>query len=162
VDQAIKTPGNVDPPRGLWSARVDDKGRLKLPAVFAQYLTAKQAEKVFITTMDESTGKIYTIPVWNENVKLLESGTGAERAMGKQILFRANFHGADAELDQQGRLLLPSEMRRKLGFENAQVHLEAYEGLFNIYSQKVFDETMRQSGEDLHTKLAHFEGKGLR
>lgn len=152
----------VDPPRGLWGAKVDDKGRLKLPANFAQYLTALQAEKVFITSMDESTGKIYTIPVWNENVKLLESGSGEQRAWGKQLLFRANHNGADAELDQQGRLLLPSEMRRKLGFENAQVYLEAYDGLFNIYSQKVHDEMMRLSDEDRHTKLAHFEEKGLR
>ncbi|MCC6362441.1 MAG: hypothetical protein IT165_02900 [Bryobacterales bacterium] len=156
------SPMPVDPPRGLYPAKVDEKGRLKLPTNFAGYLAALQATKVFVTSLDQTTAKVYTIPVWNENVNLLQNGGGENRNWGKDILLLANILGADAELDSAGRLLLPTELRRMLGLENAPVWLEAYEGLINIYSQQVFEEKRRRAQENLQAKLQFMEGLGLK
>ena len=49
----------VESPRGIYPARVDEKGRLKLPADFQRFLQESGATKVFITSFDELTVSIF-------------------------------------------------------------------------------------------------------
>jgi MraZ protein len=65
--EANPRPAPVEPPRGTYQARVDEKGRLKLPAVFQQYLTDLGETKVFVTSLDVRIARIYPISVWKEN-----------------------------------------------------------------------------------------------
>ena len=65
-------PTGVEPPRGFHGARVDEKGRLKLPSVFQQYLKSLGEETVFITTLDMSTLRIYPISLWKQNELFFE------------------------------------------------------------------------------------------
>ena len=60
-EQPQTTP--VEPPRGFFSAHVDDKGRLKLPVDLQQYLTAIGDEKLFVTSVDDRIARIYPISV---------------------------------------------------------------------------------------------------
>lgn len=131
----------VDSPRGTYPAKVDEKGRLKLPTDFVGYLNALQAKKLFITTLDESTCKMYTTPVWNANLKRLNAAQ--DKATARQTLFLANHWGRDAEVDpDSGRVLLPAELRRKLGLENAQVFLAANDGVLNVYSEAQYQQEL--------------------
>ncbi|MBI3679482.1 MAG: hypothetical protein HY235_03715 [Acidobacteria bacterium] len=161
MEQSVNPAPNVDPPLGFWPAKVDDKGRLKLPVNFASYLTALQATKVFITTLDKVTGKIYTIPTWNGNVKLLDA-PGPKRQWGKDLVTVANKYGADGELDANGRLVLPTEMRRTLGLENSQVWLSAGDGVITIREQKVHEAVCSSAEQNLAEKVGHFEETGLK
>lgn len=160
MDQVPAAP-HVDPPRGFFSVKVDDKGRLKLPTDVWEYLKALGTHKVFITSLDNVTGKIYTIPVWNQNVNLLLSA-GQNRQWGKDILTVANMYGQDVEPDVQGRLVLPTELRRSLEMENAQVWLEAFHGFINIYNERTYQERLRKALLNLTEKVEFFEGLGLK
>ena len=40
----------LEPPRGIYPARLDDKGRLKLPVQFQQYLAAFPEKKLFVAS----------------------------------------------------------------------------------------------------------------
>ena len=64
--------GSVEHPRGIYPARIDEKGRLKLPADFHRYLTEIGATRVFVTSFDERIGRIYPIPVWKQVVATFE------------------------------------------------------------------------------------------
>jgi MraZ protein len=132
VDQDLKVPG-VEPPRGFHQARVDEKGRCKLPAIVQQYLAAQGVKKVFITSLDLTTARLYPISVWEQNEKMLaEPGPAATQA--KAISFMAKHYGADSELDAQGRVLVPQVLRRKLQMEDQQVWVGFDKGAFEMYS----------------------------
>lgn len=150
----------VEHPRGIYPARVDDKGRLKLPADFQRYLTEIGAGKVFITSFDERIGRIYPISVWKDIEELLRE-PGEEADAAEDLWFTANDLGGDAEMDAQGRLALPSEMRKMLELENQQVYLEHYKGHVKVFSNKVYQERKRRAAENRAEKLKTFERRGL-
>lgn len=148
----------LEPPRGIYPARVDEKGRLKLPVNFQQFVGG---EKVFITSLDLTTARIYPISVWRDNERILNESTddpdGAE-----DIAFIANDLGADSDVDGQGRVLIPTELRRMLNLESQPVWLECYQGGINVYSKEVYEARQRRARENLAQKLGAFKRKGLR
>ena len=154
-------PVTINPPRGFFPTKVDDKGRLKLTSNFLWYLGGLQAKELFATSLDRSVAKLYSIPVWNRNVALLEN-CGEKRTWGKDVLFLANELGGDGELDNQGRILLPTNLRRLLKLENTTVWLEAFEGGINVYSQEVFEAKQKKAQENLAEKLEYMENLGLK
>ncbi len=160
MDPEIKT-SPVEPPRGIYPARVDEKGRLKLPVNFQEFLSGLGEQKVFITSLDIRTARIYPTSVWKENEKLLAESTDDPEG-AEDIAFMANDLGADSELDGQGRVLVPTELRRLLNLESQQVWLECYQGGINIYNKEVYEERQRRSRENLAAKVATFKKKGLR
>ncbi len=160
MEQAnIGTP--VEPPRGIYPARVDEKGRLKLPVNFQAFLNASGEQKVYITSLDYTTARIYPLQLWKANEEIL-SGSTEDSETAEDIAFVANVLGADSELDGQGRVLLPTDLRRELSLEAQPVWLECFQGGINIYNEKVYEERKRRSRENLAEKLKAFRKKGLK
>ena len=152
--------GSVEHPRGIYPARVDDKGRLKLPADFHRYLTEIGATKVFITSFDERIGRIYPIPVWKQVESLLNSA-GDEAEDAEDLLFTANDLGGDAELDPQGRLLVPGPLRKVMSAENQPMWLEHQRGHIKMFGAEVYEERKQRAARNRGDKLKAFERKGL-
>jgi|SRR5579884_1600521 len=145
----------------MYAARVDEKGRLKLPVNFQQFLSGTGDQMVFITSLDIRTARIYPISVWKENEKILADSTddpdGAE-----DVAFIANDLGADSEMDSQGRVLLPTELRRLLNLEAQPVWLECYQGGINVYGKDVYEERQQRARQNLADKVKSLKRKGLR
>ena len=97
MDEALR-PAAVDPPRGFFPARVDEKGRLKLPAAFQQYLNDIGEKRVFITTLDVATVRIYPNSLWKQNENFFDerSLTDPERSenQGDPVRAAADAHRA--------------------------------------------------------------------
>jgi len=127
----------VAPPRGFYPGRVDEKGRLKLPVKFQEYLAGVEDKSFFVTSFGDGVARIYPESVWKDNEKLFHTTTVAPQA-AQRLAFLANALGADCEIDAQGRMLLPPELRRKLGLENQPVQLLAYRGRIDVYSQEMY------------------------
>jgi MraZ protein len=161
MDQAPNPGKTIDAPRGIFPARVDEKGRLKLPSPFQQYLYALGEQKVFITTLDERTARIYPISVWKENENFFDQFAD-DPAAAEDVAFVANDWGADSELDSQGRLLVPQELRRALGIENQPVWLHCYKGRINVYSKQVYEERKSRASQGLAEKVQLLEKRGLK
>ena len=51
----------VEPPRGMFNGRLDDKGRMKLASALVQYFSALPERKLFVTSLDRRTAQIYPI-----------------------------------------------------------------------------------------------------
>ena len=151
----------VESPRGIYQARVDEKGRLKLPVDMQQLLNASGEQKVFITSLDEVTARIYPIAVWRKNEMILAEAT-EDPETAEDIAFLANDLGADSEVDGQGRVLLPTELRRLLHLEGEQVWLECYQGGINIYNKDVYEARKARARENRAAKLSAFRKLGLR
>jgi DNA-binding transcriptional regulator/RsmH inhibitor MraZ len=82
--------------------------------------------------------------------------------MAEDVAFIANHFGADAEIDNQGRVLLPTELRRALNLENQTVWLDCYQGAVNVYGKEVYDERQRRATDNLGAKLNALKKKGLK
>lgn len=155
--ESVLKPVEIDYPRGLYTARVDDKGRLKLPADFFRYLQDVKSTTVFVTSFDERIGRIYPISVWKEIEKHMQApGNG-----GKSLMFLANDNGVTAEVDSQGRLPLPSELRKKLGVENEQVRLNFYRGGIQFFNNGVYEQERQAALAASASALQSFEDAGI-
>ena len=102
--------------RGNHPTRVDEKGRLKLPADFRGQLEGgAEAKQVFyITSKDGKRAELWPIKAWEEieaNLAKIPSTNPAKR----KFLDVTNYYGQMAEMDNQGRLLLPQILRDKAG-----------------------------------------------
>lgn len=138
-----KSTRRLSPPRGTHTARVDEKGRLKLPVAFQEFF-GKQ--KLFVTTLDGRIARIYTIPVWMKNEALLFEQTD-DPEVAERMAFRVNKYGADTEVDAQGRILLPPELRRLLELENQPVWVMYFKDGLNVYSKAAYEEVDRSVAE---------------
>lgn len=152
----------VDPPRGFFAARVDEKGRLKLPAAFQQYLKDLGEPKVFVTTLDISTVRIYPISVWKQNEKFFDELAIEDPETAENVAFLADHFGGDSEVDGQGRVLVPQELRQKLGLENQPVWLQVYKGRINAFGKEEYEKRMERALANPVENVRKLERKGLR
>jgi MraZ protein len=96
--------------RGHEQARIDDKGRLKLPSVFRSLLESKHGRDLFVTSLTGEYARVYPMPVW----LALEEKLGqmpSSHPSRLRFLDRVNFYGQQVELDAQGRVLVPARLR---------------------------------------------------
>lgn len=151
----------VEAPLGIFQARCDDKGRLKLPANFVAYLKALNVDKVFITTVDMKQIRIYSKSVWQSNTNLFAKA-GENAKIAQDIAFIANLYGGESEIDAQGRVLVPTDLRRKLELEAAPVWIDFYNDRINVFGKRVYEEKMQRAMVDLESKVALMEEKGFK
>jgi MraZ protein len=152
----------VDSPRGFFSAHVDDKGRLKLPVELQQYLTAIGDEKYFVTSVDDRIARIYPISVWKGNEKVLEVLATEDPDAAEALAFVANDYGAEAKVDPQGRMTLPTDLRRALALENQEVRLDCSQGAINVYSKSEYEARKQKAKDSLAEKLKTAKLKGFK
>ncbi len=96
--------------RGNTPARIDDKGRLKVPNAFRSLLEGKYGRELFLTSVTGEFVRIYPMPVWLE----IEQKLGAMPSTNPsrlRFLDRVNYFGQAGELDSQGRVLIPPRLR---------------------------------------------------
>ena len=96
--------------RGNARARIDDKGRLKVPEAFRPPLETKYGREVFLTSLTGEYLRIYPMPVWIEIEEKLGQMPSLHPAR-LRFLDRVNYFGQAAELDAQGRVLVPTRLR---------------------------------------------------
>ena len=48
----------------MYPGRLDEKGRLKVPAALQKYFESLAEKKLFVTSLDKRTAAIYPIAVW--------------------------------------------------------------------------------------------------
>jgi MraZ protein len=97
--------------RGNYPAKVDEKGRLKIPVSFLEEL--KEFGNIFyITSPTGETVRIYPMTVWNGIEEKLAKMPSSDTRKRK-FLMRTSYYGQTVELDAQGRVLLPALLREK-------------------------------------------------
>lgn len=97
--------------RGNYTARTDEKGRLKIPTTFRRYIEEKYGQDFYVTSLTGECVRIYPLPEWEsieQRLALLPSMDPARR----KFLDRTNYYGQQTALDNQGRLLIHPLLRR--------------------------------------------------
>lgn len=150
----------VEPPRGMYPGRLDEKGRLKLPAGFQRFFAALREKALFVTSLDRHIAQIYPMHVWRQNEKFFETYR-EDPSLARRVAFNAADLGAEAEMDAQGRILFSPELRRELGIENQSVRLFAYRGRIEVLSEETYLERKRDAANTTPDQVAKLEAAGL-
>ena len=97
--------------RGNHPARVDEKGRLKVPAEFKRVVDEKYSgAQYYITSLDGKRAQIYPFEEWQRTEEKL-ARLSTFNPTKKKFLDRTNYYGQVVEMDNQARLLVPSLLR---------------------------------------------------
>ena len=96
--------------RGNHPTRVDEKGRLKVPAEFKRLIDEKYGTQFYITSLDGKVAQVYPFEEWQRIEQKLASLSNFNPTK-KKLLSRTNYYGQLVEMDGQGRLLIPSLLR---------------------------------------------------
>ena len=132
--------------RGNYPAKVDEKGRLKIPAVYLEQL--KQfGNQFYITSPTGDSARIYPISVWQAIEEKLSKVSSQNQAKRK-FLMHTSYYGQMAEMDQQGRVLLPAILREKAQTKGEVDVFGALDYLEVMNHAKVMDEMKRDPFTD--------------
>lgn len=140
-------------------SRLDDRGRLRMPADFQRYLGNLREKKLFVTTLDGSTVRIYPMAVWRQNREWLASQPDQD---ARDLLFLANDMGANTEMDPQGRILLHEKLRKTLGLENQALMLMPWVWRIDVYTDQAYQVRKDKAQEGQAEKLQRLELRGLK
>ena len=100
--------------RGRAAAKLDDKGRLKVPAAFRGYIETTWGRELFITSIARSSVLVYPMPVWEETERKIGSLPQSDPALQK-FLDLVSYYGLEGTMDAQGRVLMHAAVRDMLG-----------------------------------------------
>jgi MraZ protein len=100
--------------RGNYAARIDEKGRLKIPNAFRSLVESTHGKELFVTSLTGEYVRIYPMPVWLDLEEKLGRMPSTHPARLK-FLDRVNYFGQPAEFDVQGRVLIHSRLRDSAG-----------------------------------------------
>lgn len=96
--------------RGSYPARIDDKGRLKIPNAFRVLVDDQHGPGLYLTSLNGESVRIYPMAVWLGVEQRLARMPSAHPARLK-FLDRVNYFGQVGEFDAQGRVLIPARLR---------------------------------------------------
>jgi MraZ protein len=149
------------PPLGIYTSRCDEKGRLRLPKEFEEYLRTFPEPEFFVTSLDGNIARIYPIRTWAENQRILaeydENPDAAE-----DVGFLADYWGGVSTIDGQGRILVPPVLRRKIGIEDQKVNVRFYRSAVEIYSEAESERRLQRAMEAPPANRSALQKRGLK
>src|SRR5215469_8495217 len=138
--------------RGNHPTRVDEKGRLKVPAEFKRVIDEKYGTQFYITSLDGKVAQIYPFEEW-ERIEQKLASLSTFNPTKKKFLSRVNYWGQQVEMDGQGRLLMPQLLRdaAQIKGEVAVVGYQKYLEVRNLATLQTEIETESFSADDEKT-----------
>jgi MraZ protein len=98
--------------RGNNPAKVDDKGRLKIPSGFKTLLDAANVTQFYITSTDGKSAQIWPLQEWEKQEKMLAEYSTLDDAVEKYLNL-TSYYGQQVEMDSQSRVVIPQILRDK-------------------------------------------------
>ncbi len=97
--------------RGNHPTRVDEKGRLKLPAAYKHRVDEfYKAKEFYITSKDGKRAELYPMQEW-EKIEAKILSIAQMNPLRKRLLELTSYWGQAANMDEQGRLLIHPLLR---------------------------------------------------
>jgi MraZ protein len=122
--------------RGNSPAKIDDKGRLKVPNGFRAVIQKDHGAELFVTSLTGQSVRIYPMPVWVDIESRLAKMPSTHPAR-QRFLDRVNFYGQVAELDPQGRVLIQPRLRES-ALMNGEVDVLGQQNYLEVWNHERF------------------------
>jgi MraZ protein len=100
--------------RGNAPAKLDTKGRLKVPAHYRRHIDENFGKEFFVTSEGRNSILLYPMSVWETIEKRIDSLPQAHPSLHR-YLDVVNYYGSEATMDAQGRILIHPMVREFVG-----------------------------------------------
>jgi len=100
--------------RGNFTAKIDDKGRLKIPTAFRALIEQEHGPNLYVTSVTGDSVRLYPMPVWVAIETKLARMPSAH-PVRKRFFDRVSYFGQPADIDLQGRVLIHPRLRESAG-----------------------------------------------
>ena len=128
--------------RGNAPATIDDKGRLKIPAVFRTEIEVTWGSDFYVTSLIGNSVLIYPLPVWHEIEQKL-ANLPSLNPTKKKFLDRTNYYGQLASMDKSGRILIPTLLREKAQM-TGEVAVLGYLTNLEVWNHELFVNSLKE------------------
>jgi MraZ protein len=138
--------------RGNHPAKIDEKGRLKVPAAFKALMDAANVTQFFVTSTNGKLAEVWPLPEWEKiEAKLAKASTMDDDADAFRDL--VNYYGQQVEMDNQGRIVLPQILRDKARLDG-EVIVIGKGNLLAVHNRETFESALPELSEDRRRKIA--------
>jgi MraZ protein len=128
--------------RGSYTTRLDEKGRLKVPADYKRLIDEKYGLKFYITSVDGNVAQLYPLEEWEKIERKLAEVPSYNPAKQK-YLDRTNYYGQLVEMDGQGRLLIPPKLRESAAIKGVDVTVVGLQGFLEVRNQAAYEQEVK-------------------
>ncbi|MGB6191376.1 MAG: division/cell wall cluster transcriptional repressor MraZ [Terracidiphilus sp.] len=129
--------------RGNHPAKVDEKGRLKLPSAFKQLVDAAHVTQFYVTSTDGRSAEIWPLPEWEKVEQQLAESSTLDDAVRKYLNL-TSYYGQQVEMDNQARLLLPQILRNSARLD-AEVTVFGMRTYLEVHNRETFEKKLPES-----------------
>ena len=126
--------------RGNHPARIDDKGRLKVPNGFRALIEQQYGSELFVTSVTGEYVRVYPMAVWLEVERRL-ADVPSSNPSRQRFLDRVNFFGQAAAMDKQGRVVVPPLLRESAAMAG-EVSVLGLQNHLAVWNQKRLSERL--------------------
>ena len=126
--------------RGNHPAKVDEKGRLKVPSAFKQLLDAQHVGQFYVTSADGKSAEIWPLPEWEKREAQLAEFSTMDDAVQKYLNL-TSYYGQQVEMDTQARIVLPQILRGTAKLD-AEVAVMGKINYLEVHNLAQFEETL--------------------
>jgi MraZ protein len=138
--------------RGNHPAKVDEKGRLKMPAAFKQLVDAANVTQFYVTSTDGKSAEILPLPEWEKREEQLAEASEMDDAVRKYMNL-TSYYGQQVEVDSQARLLLPQILRTKAQLD-AEVTVIGMRSYIEVHNREMLERSMEELTADDRKTMA--------
>lgn len=126
--------------RGSALAKVDEKGRLKVPASFRASMESKFGAEFFVTSLRGDSVRIYPLEVWTRVEERIARVSSMNPAV---IRFKnaVNYFGQTGTMDGQGRLLIHPLLRERANVSGEVVVL-GQQDFLEVWNRAAFEDRL--------------------
>lgn len=146
--------------RGRIPARIDDKGRLKVPSAFRAHIEAEYGAALYLTSFSPAGEyvRLYPLAVWEGVEEKLRSLPHLSPAR-KAFEMTTSYWGQPAEFDAQGRVVIPPPLREAAG-ASADVEVLGMQNYLDVWNSERLRAMVQGAGlNDSH--LAELSALGI-
>ena len=102
--------------RGSCPTRLDDKGRLKVPADFKHEIDRLYDGKFYLTSLDGKVIHLYPLKEWQEKEEMVAKLPSTNSAV-RRFMDVTAYYGQETSMDGQGRLTIAERLRDEFGLK---------------------------------------------
>ncbi len=129
--------------RGNHPAKIDEKGRLKLPSAFKQLVDVANVTQFYVTSSDGKSAEIWPLPEWEKREEQLADASTFDDAV-KKYLNLTSYYGQQVEMDNQARLLLPQILRTSARLD-AEVTIHGMRTYLEVHNREAFETNLAEN-----------------
>ncbi|HXV77985.1 MAG TPA: hypothetical protein VD788_16875 [Candidatus Polarisedimenticolaceae bacterium] len=128
--------------RGNALAKVDEKGRLKLPASFRAVIEPEYGNEFFVTSLRGDSVRLYPMQVYSSLEQRLMGASTLKPAVMK-LRTSLNFFGQAAAMDPQGRILIHPLLRERAAIDG-EVAVLGQQNFLEVWNRAQFEERLER------------------